>query len=130
MKRSLLYISLILPVLGAFPSLARAQQAAAPVALNDQQVLGRRIFQQRCAVCHTQPYPGARRYGPALHKVLVNGNEDMIHQFIMSGSKGKMPAFKYTLESKEIDAIVEFLKTLPPPAPPKADASDDNQQVD
>src|SRR5579863_5714830 len=110
MKRSLFLFSLVFFVLGGIPKFALAQQVDSAAPLSDQQLLGRRIFQQRCAVCHTQPFPGAKRYGPALHKFLVNGNENMIHQFIMSGSKGKMPAFKYTLEPKEIDAIVEYLK--------------------
>lgn len=130
MKRSISFVLLILSVFSAFPFMALAQESNPPVTLNDQQILGRRVFQQRCAVCHTQPFPGARRYGPALHKVIVTGNEETIHQFIMNGSKGKMPAFKYTLEPKEIDAIVEFLKTVPPPAPPRGETGEENQQVD
>ena len=130
MSRRTLLVSLMFMAISAFPALALAQQAAPAVALNEQQILGRRVFQQRCSVCHTQPFPGAKRYGPALHKVIVAGNEDSIHQFIMNGSKGKMPAFKYTLEPKEIDAIVEYLKTLPPPAPAKPEGGEDNQQVD
>jgi mono/diheme cytochrome c family protein len=83
--------------------------------LNDTQTLGRRIFHQRCAVCHTEAVPGARRYGPALYKELVSGNEDSIRTFIGNGSKGKMPGFKYGLEPSEISAIVEYLKTVPRP---------------
>ena len=105
-------------LLFAFPLALTAQQdkSASPVTLNETQVLGRRVFQQRCAICHTESTPGARRYGPVLSKELVDGNEDTIRDFISNGSKGKMPGFKYGLEPLEINAIVEFLKTVPRPA--------------
>jgi len=102
----------------AFPLAVPAQQdkSNSPVTLDETQILGRRTFQQRCAVCHTESTPGARRYGPALYKELVEGNEDTIRDFIGNGSKGKMPGFKYGLEPSEINAIVEYLKTVPRPA--------------
>jgi mono/diheme cytochrome c family protein len=40
----------------------------------------------------------------------------MIREYIRNGSK-KMPGFKYGLEPSEIDAIVEYLKTVPKAAP-------------
>ena len=110
---------IVLCVLVVFPLAASAQQASSNansnVTLNDTQILGRRIFQQRCAVCHTQSTPGARRYGPVIYKDLVDGNEDTIREFIRNGSTGKMPGFKYGLEPAEINAIVEYFKTVPRP---------------
>lgn len=110
---------IVLCVLVVFPLAASAQQANSNansnVTLNDTQILGRRIFQQRCAVCHTQSTPGARRYGPIIYKDLVDGNEDTIREFIRNGSTGKMPGFKYGLEPAEINAIVEYFKTVPRP---------------
>jgi mono/diheme cytochrome c family protein len=102
----------------ALPLAVPAQQAKSnsQVTLNDTQILGRRLFQQRCAICHTESTPGAKRYGPVLYKELVDGNEDMIRDFIVNGSKGKMPGFKYGLEPTEINAVVEYLKILPRPA--------------
>jgi len=109
--------ALILPfLLFDLPFGVSAQQRNTSEALNETQVLGRRVFHQRCAVCHTQVSPGARRYGPVLSEDLVDGNEDAIREFIRNGSRGKMPGFKYGLESSEIDAIVEYLKTVPKPA--------------
>jgi mono/diheme cytochrome c family protein len=55
-------------------------------------------------------------YGITLNKELVDGNEDMIRDYIRNGSR-RMPGFKYGLEPAEIDAIVEYLKTVPKPAP-------------
>src|ERR1700681_3562430 len=119
MKRSLIFLFLGLT---AFPLALSAQpQSSAASSLTEQQIFGRRVFRQRCAVCHTSPAPGARLYGPALYKELVVDNEDNIRQFIMNGSKGKMPGFKYGLEKNEIDAIIEFLKTVQKPRPTKTD---------
>lgn len=108
----------LVSLLFAFSLAVPAQQdkTNSTVTLNDVQILGRRVFQQRCAICHTESTPGARRYGPILYKELVDGNEDTIREFIANGSKGKMPGFKYGLEAPEINAIVEYLKTVPRPA--------------
>jgi mono/diheme cytochrome c family protein len=112
-------VLIVLCVLVVFPLPASTQQASSnansKATLNDTQVLGRRLFQQRCAVCHTQSTPGARRYGPVIYKDLVDGNEDTIREFIRNGSTGKMPGFKYGLEPAEINAIVEYFKTVPRP---------------
>jgi mono/diheme cytochrome c family protein len=100
----------------ALPVPARQTKPNSSIMLNDTQVLGRRLFQQRCAVCHTESTPGARKYGPDLYKEVVDGNEETMRALIANGSKGKMPGFKYGLEAPEIDAIVEYLKTVPRPA--------------
>jgi mono/diheme cytochrome c family protein len=101
----------------AFPPVVPGQQSStnAPAALNETQILGRRVYQQRCAVCHTEPTLGAKRYGPALSKELVDGYEDAIREFIRNGSPNRMPGFKYGLEPSEINAIIEYLKTVPKP---------------
>ncbi|MGA7794442.1 MAG: cytochrome c [Candidatus Acidiferrales bacterium] len=96
----------------------RAQQSSgAP--LTDAQKDGRRIFQQRCAVCHTLPTVVSKRYGPALYKEIVQDNEDNIRDVILEGREGLMPGFKYGLTRAEVDSIVEYLKTVNRPARPK-----------
>jgi mono/diheme cytochrome c family protein len=104
----------LLIFLGIFPLTARAQQANTEKALNDVQKLGQRVFQQRCGICHAPARAGFQMYGTALYKDLVNGNEDAIKEMIRTGS-GKMPGFKLGLQPSEIDAIVEYLKTVPKP---------------
>jgi mono/diheme cytochrome c family protein len=112
--RSVAPISLFL--LSLFPFTLSAQESTAKVSeLNKTQILGRRIFQQRCGICHTQP-TASPMYGIALNKDIVDGNENAIRDYIRNGSK-KMPGFKDGLEPAEIDAIVEYLKTVPKPAP-------------
>jgi mono/diheme cytochrome c family protein len=104
----------VLIFVGIFPFTARAQQANADKPLNDVQKLGQRVFQQRCGICHEQARAGFQNYGPILYKDLVSGNEDAIKEMIRSGST-KMPGFKLGLQPSEIDAIVEYLKTVPKP---------------
>jgi mono/diheme cytochrome c family protein len=128
--RILRAIPFLLLLTAAFSASGFAQQSGAMNSLTDTQKLGQRIFQQRCAVCHTPPTYGSKVYGPVLYKDLIEGNEDTIRDFIMSGSKGLMPGFKYGLEPAEIKAVIEFLKTLPRPAPPKSGRSNDSGPVD
>jgi mono/diheme cytochrome c family protein len=100
-----------------------AQKTAVP--LTDAQKEGRRIFQQRCAVCHTLPTVVSKRYGPALYREIVEDNEDNIRDTILEGREGLMPGFKHGLTRAEVDSIVEYLKTATRPARPK---SNPNQQ--
>jgi mono/diheme cytochrome c family protein len=106
---------------------ARAQKTAgtppSDQTLNDQQKDGRRIFQQRCAVCHTLPTVVSKRYGPALYKEIVQDNDDNIRDAIMEGKEGLMPGFQYGLSRAEIDSIIEYLKTVSRPARPKTNAN-------
>lgn len=113
----LLWTSAIL----AAPVPLLAQQPAA--SLNDTQKDGRRIFQQRCAVCHTLPTVVSKRYGPALYKEIVQDNDDNIRQVILEGREGLMPGFQYGLKRAEIDSIIEYLKTVERPARSKTGAN-------
>jgi len=115
--------------LGFFPLTSRAQQTNPQKPLNDVQKLGQRVFQQRCGICHEQARPGFQTYGPVLYKNLVSGSEDAIKEMIRSGS-GKMPGFKLGLQPTEIDAIVEYLKTVPKPAKNAEPATGDMGPLD
>ncbi len=81
-------------------------------------MLGRRLFQQRCAVCHTPPMVISQPYGPTLNMSVVMGREDSVRATIREGEIGLMPGFKYGLEPVEIDAIIKYLKTVEKPAHP------------
>jgi mono/diheme cytochrome c family protein len=104
----------LLITLGIFPLAAGAQQASAEKPLTDVQKLGHRVFEQRCGICHAPARAGFQMYGPPLYKDLVNGSEDAIKEIIRNGS-AKMPGFKLGLSATDIDAIVEYLKTVPKP---------------
>src|SRR5436853_5298635 len=103
-----------------FPVRAPAQNGgSAADSPNDAVTLGRRLFQQNCSVCHTQATLTNPMYGPSLYRDMVNGKEDAMRDFIGKGSD-KMPGFRYGLKASEISAIVEYLKTVPKPAPRSA----------
>jgi mono/diheme cytochrome c family protein len=116
-RYSIFLVGLAFFLLLISPQLRAQQSSATP--LTDTQKDGRRIFQQRCAVCHTQPTVVSKRYGPALYKEIVEDNEDNIRETILEGREGLMPGFKYGLTRAESDSIVEYLKTVNRPARPK-----------
>lgn len=113
MKRgSMVFLFLIL----LCPLTLPAQNAGStPASPNDPVTLGRRLFQQNCSVCHTQATLTNPMYGPSLYRDIVNGREDAVRDYIGKGSN-KMPGFRYSLKASEINAIVEYLKTVPKPA--------------
>lgn len=81
--------------------------------LNEQQKLGRQLFEQSCGVCHTRPTLISGMYGPELSRVNLGGREDIMREFIANGT-ARMPGFKYTYNADQIAAIAAYLKTLPP----------------
>ena len=103
-----------------------AQQANPDSNLNDMQKLGRRLYQQRCGVCHTPPTLTSKVFGAVLYRDVVAGNENASREFIKNGSK-RMPGFKYELQPSEISAIVEYLKTVPKPS--RVGSAGDNERV-
>src|SRR5437868_10212201 len=86
---------------------------AAEGALTDQQVLGQRLFETSCGICHTRPTLLAGMYGPELNKDTAGGREDVIRDVITNGTP-RMPGFKYTYNADQIAAIAAYVKTLPP----------------
>jgi mono/diheme cytochrome c family protein len=112
MRRILLRVFLLTLVLS---TLCAAQTSSRDKSLlNDRQILGRRLYQQRCGVCHTPPTLTSKVFGPVLYKDLVAGNEAAFQAVIGNGSR-RMPGFKYELQPSEISAIVEYVKTVPKP---------------
>jgi mono/diheme cytochrome c family protein len=83
--------------------------------LNDQQRLGRRVFAQSCGVCHLRPALNVRTYGPLLSKTAAGGDESRMRNIILEGTT-RMPAFKYYLQSDQVDAIIAYVRTIPAPA--------------
>jgi|SRR5262252_8780430 mono/diheme cytochrome c family protein len=98
-------------LLAAWPQVAAAQQG--PTELNDIQKHGRQVFAQSCGVCHLPPALNARTYGPGLSKETAGGSDEVIRSVISEGTP-RMPAFKHYLQRAEIDAIIAYLKTVPP----------------
>jgi mono/diheme cytochrome c family protein len=106
----------LLLALAAFIHTAAAQDAG----LDGKQLLGRNLFAQSCVVCHVKTQlSNLGHYGPALSRMSLGGQEDVMRELISSGTPN-MPGFKYHFTPDQIDAIVAYLKTLPVPGPTPA----------
>lgn len=106
----------LLVALSLAPLLAQAQDDG----LTETQRHGRQVFAQSCVICHLPPVRNSVTYGPRLHRGSASGNEDLMRAFISNGT-ARMPAFKYHLKTTDIDAVVAYLRTLPPPATTKGE---------
>ncbi len=89
------------------------QASPADDRLSDAQRLGRRLFEQSCAICHTKPTLASGLYAPALSRETLGGRTEVIREVISNGTP-RMPGFKYNFGSNETDAIVAYLQTLAP----------------
>jgi mono/diheme cytochrome c family protein len=96
---------------------ASAQQGSSDLVLDDKQLLGMRLFNQSCRVCHTKPQMVSPLYGPELSQNSLGGQESVMREVISNGTP-RMPGFKYHFEPAQIEAIVAFLKTIPAPPTP------------
>lgn len=70
---------------------------------------GEEIYRANCATCHATDGGGA--LGPSLKGISDRmSRED--HLEIVSDGKGQMPAWKDQLSAEEIDAVVDYERTL------------------
>jgi mono/diheme cytochrome c family protein len=80
--------------------------------LTTAQAAGKKLFVQKCSICHLPALPSYTAYGPILDRNLVSERgEQATRQQIQVGS-ARMPGFQYTLTAAETDQIVEYVKTL------------------
>src|SRR3981189_2596436 len=108
-------VSAVLLVLAMSPPGAPAQPTSGNQALDDKQLLGMRLFNQSCRVCHTKPQLTSPLYGPELSQNSAGGQETVMRDVISNGTP-RMPGFKYHFEPAQIEAIVAHIKTIPTPA--------------
>jgi mono/diheme cytochrome c family protein len=92
-------------------------QGAADASFNDTQREGLRLFSQSCGVCHTLVQQRTRQYAPVLSRETLGGDEELIREYIGNGTP-RMPGFRFYFEPAQISAIVQYIKTVPPQAPP------------
>ena len=84
-----------------------------PPALSADELTGRRLFVQRCYLCHDPVgQPRGRAPGPWLDHARVTARGDSgMRDYILQGSD-RMPGFQYQLEGAQVDQIIAFLKTV------------------
>ncbi len=92
-----------------------------PPPLSDDEQIGRALWQQRCAYCHDGlGAPTYKTMGPWMGAETVKAlGEDAMRAYISTGS-ARMPAFKYGLDSHQINDVIAFLKTVPSSEKPTA----------
>ena len=98
-------------------------QAALPSSLSEAELAGKKLFVQRCALCHDLlGQPSATTVGPWLDGETVKARgESAIREKIRMGSR-RMPGWRYTFDASGIDRLVAYLKTVTPnqrPKPPR-----------
>jgi mono/diheme cytochrome c family protein len=88
--------------------------SAADVQLNQTQMLGRRLVDQHCGVCHTRPtLVAAGMYGPELSRETAGGNQEVVRGIVTDGTP-RMPGFRHMFNPEQIAAIAAYLAVLPP----------------
>lgn len=107
MKRTLVAGLLLITQWG---STAWAQQSDGN--LTERQLRGRQLLAQSCGVCHLTPSMNQKTYGPPLNKASANGNDDIMRTFIMEGTP-RMPAFKHYFKPADVDAVIDYVRTVP-----------------
>ncbi len=97
---------------------AELRKSDAELGLNPTQAFGRRVFDANCARCH-EPYSKGGLHGPSLRglykkQYMPSGqpaNDERITEVILRG-RAKMPSFTGTISQSQVDALLEYLKTL------------------
>ena len=96
------------------------QQAASPSSLSEGELRGKKLFVQRCALCHDLlGQPSATTVGPWVDGEIVKSRGDAnVRDKIRMGSR-RMPGFQYTFDGPDIERIIAYLKTVTPDQKPK-----------
>ena len=93
---------------------SQAQQGPPSSKLAGKELAGKKLFLQRCSVCHMPPLgpPGeeGESYGPKLLGYVKDAaTETRAREFIRNGSP-RMPGFQYGLAAEEMENIIAYLK--------------------
>lgn len=110
-----IFIWLGFAIVFALPTLAR--KSASNTFLAPQPRAGKKLFLQTCSVCHLPPLnSGGEEKSKALAP-LLNGfikdkeAEARAREIILKGASG-MPGYRYALDTKEVEALIAYLKTV------------------
>ena len=111
MKKSLLSIATLGLLVGAIPLAAQTPE------LSGKELAGKKLFLQRCSICHMPPLnqpedPDPKPYGPKLNGfVRDQATEERARKAILNGTP-RMPGFQYGLTKDEIETILGYLKVF------------------
>ena len=114
-KRAVLLTPLLAVLSAGLTPGLRAQNSGGT--LSREELAGKKLFYQRCSICHLQPLRDRVRttipYAPRLNGFVHDeATAAQAKTQIRNGSPGLMPGFQYGLAPEEIDRIVAYLKTF------------------
>jgi mono/diheme cytochrome c family protein len=122
-KRIIFIVMLMLAALYCHEASTLSAQSKPPAAspntekLSDEARRGEGLFLQRCSLCHLPrklKFGSPPVIGPSLSGQFKDVGPDqlkILRGFILKGGPD-MPGFQYGLESKEVDDLIAYLKTL------------------
>lgn len=92
--------------------------------------VGKGLFGDNCAACHGGGGQGVVGMYPNLtdDDWLWGGSADKIHETLVQGRNGFMPAFGQVLKPEQLDDVAEYVLTLSDEAP-KSEASERGQAI-
>jgi len=95
-------------------SLPYDQVAKDPELSSFVQSAGKALFSDNCAACHQSGGGGKVGYFPNLtdDDWIYGGTYDKIHETLLKGRRGYMPAFAEALEADQIDALAHYVLSL------------------
>lgn len=94
-----------------------SQQAAQTPTLSQRELAGKKLFLQRCSLCHLPPLnepenPDPQPFGPKLNGfVRDTQTEERARRAILNGTL-RMPGFQYGLTKEEVETIIVYLKAF------------------
>ena len=90
------------------------QRLAEPPPLSDDELAGRRLLTQRCAICHDPVgQPLGETPGPQLDRRTVAGEREAAARRLIADGSRRMPGFRHALRPRQVDRIVAYLRTVP-----------------
>jgi mono/diheme cytochrome c family protein len=97
------------------------KKVAEPPTLTADEAQGRKLFVQRCALCHDPlGQPSGVVSGPWLDQTTVTRRgEDHLRKTIMAGIR-RMPGWQYTLQPTQVGQVIAYLRTVSPDRRPDA----------
>jgi mono/diheme cytochrome c family protein len=94
-----------------------SQQSPSTTTLSATELAGKKLFLQRCSLCHLPPLnlpqdPDPLPFGPKLNGYITGTMAETRAREAIRVGTWRMPGFQYTLEPDGINALIAYMRTL------------------